>query len=98
MGQVLLRHAGAVVSDGDDHCVAIPRDARLDDLVAAAMLGRVVQQIGKHLPQPFRVAGDGGELLLTGVVVQPDVLFPVQLPIGKYGVLKFRLDVHRFYI
>ncbi|MPM11097.1 hypothetical protein SDC9_57435 [bioreactor metagenome] len=58
------------------------------------MLGSVVQQIAKHLLQPFRVCGDRGEVLAVGIVVQLDVLLAEQLPIGKNRVLKLAAKVH----
>ena len=98
MGQILFRHAGTVVPDADGHLILFPNHGGFDHLVAAAMLGRVVQQIGKDLAQPLRVPGDEGKLLLTGGVGHADVLCPVQLLVGEYGVLKFRRDVHRLHV
>ena len=94
MGQFFLRDTGAIVPDGDDHLIPVPPDGRVDAFSAAAVLGRVVQQIAEDLAHAFRIPGQGRELLLAVEVIQFNALPAEKLPVGIHRVLQLRLDVH----
>ena len=59
-GKLFFRDAGAVVPDADDDEAVFMRDGGVDALALAAVLGRIVENVEKHLPHPRHVAGDLG--------------------------------------
>ena len=93
MGQLLLRDAGTVVPDHDGRIPLFLSDGGIDPLAGAAVLGRIVQQVGEHLPQPLRVAGQRRELPLRVGIIELNALLFEKLTIGIHCVLKLRLNV-----
>ena len=65
-----------------------------DALAAAAVLGRIVQQIAEYLLQAFRVAGDDLAVLrpITGIL-QGNAVLTKQLPIAVHRVLQLSLQI-----
>ena len=59
MRQLVLRNARAEVPDADDDGAILQLHVtQIIFFALAAVLGGVIQNIQKHLPQPRRVAGD----------------------------------------
>ena len=97
MGELLRRDAGAVVPDADDALSPLLGDGHVDTLSAAAVLGRIVQQIAEHLTQPPWVSGDGDHLLRALGILQSDALLAEELPVGVHRVLQFRFQIQRLH-
>ena len=95
MRQLLRRDAGAVVAERDRDRLGVGRDRDLDDLALAPVLGGIVENVQKHLPQALRVAGDEGDLALGGAVSQLQMILAQQLPVGEDRVLQLGLDVQQ---
>ena len=64
-GQHFGRDAHAVVADPQDHLGPLDGDAQTDLAAVLGILGRVVQQVGKHLGHPIGIGidedGSGGQ-------------------------------------
>ena len=74
MRQLVLRNAGAKVPDADDDGAILQLHGRSNLLPLAAVLGSVIKNVQKHLPQPRRVAGDLGNLVRRLNIAQLDAL------------------------
>ena len=67
--------------DHDGHKAILLPDGGVDLLARPAVFGRIVQQIGEHLPQPLRISGQRGKLPLGVCIIEGDALLLEKLPI-----------------
>ena len=72
------------------------RDGGVDALALAAVLGRIVENVEKHLPHPRHVTGDLWNVFLAAVVVQADALLLQPVAVHEDSIFKLRQDIGRF--
>ena len=96
MRQLFFRDAGAKVTDADDDARRLMGNGRDDAFAIAAVLGRVVENVQKHLPHTRHVAGNLRNLAVGRLVFQCDTLLLEAAAVHEHRIFKLRQNVGFF--